>query len=140
MTELERARAHLLSRQLILSQYRKYLGKTRGDGGIVRQFVVTDRGEELAIALGDRQDMLKSYENAVLAALSWVWEEQEKVVGSISGTVLTITETGKRLSIGAQISGTPGGVGTYVVGISREEARGALKRFDAEAFPRHAFA
>jgi len=55
MTDLERARAHLLRQQQILANWRK----TKA----ICPFIID----------------IRHYEDAVLAALSWVWEEQEKV-------------------------------------------------------------
>jgi hypothetical protein len=52
MTDLERARAHLRLRQRDLAAVRK------------ASFFFND---------------CSHYENAVLAALSWVWEEQERI-------------------------------------------------------------
>lgn len=64
MTELERARAHLLHRQQLLAEYRIKIGK------------------ETAAYLWPTQiplgHFLQWHEEAVLAALSWVWEEQTK--------------------------------------------------------------
>ncbi len=60
MTELERARAHLRERQRMLANVRRL------------NFDATDM------------------ESAVLAALSWVWEEQEKMVMARYGITASI--------------------------------------------------
>lgn len=82
MTELERARAHLRERQSLLAQFRKYLGtlhqgSVTDDQPIVRQYIALS-GATIAAPASNREQMLSSYESAVLAALSWVWEAQEK--------------------------------------------------------------
>ena len=59
MTDLERARAHLLGRQADLAEARIWKA-THSPG------------------LG-----MTAYENNFLAALSWVWEEQVKVCGCV---------------------------------------------------------
>lgn len=55
MTELERARAHLRFSQGALFSYRQWCGREGGSAAV-----------------------LCGYEGNVLAALSWMWEAQEK--------------------------------------------------------------
>jgi hypothetical protein len=130
VTELEQARAHLLNMQ-----------------GMLRNA----RLRHAPLPWVDRR------ENAVLAALSWVWEAQQRMlreeendlIGALRklhpGVVSRVIAAHRefyRLRYMCDPSDFPRSESSedFPHGISREEARGALKRFDAEAFPRHAFA
>jgi hypothetical protein len=79
MTELERARAHLRFSQNCLFGYRQWCGSVNGGSSAV----------------------LQGYEQNVLAALSWVWEEQRAaemitaVVQTETGMAITWKERGK---------------------------------------------
>jgi hypothetical protein len=67
MTELEKARAHLRECQTDLRKYREKVGILVPPGVNSRQFVREWRVYER-----------KRRENAFLAALSWVWDAQER--------------------------------------------------------------
>lgn len=69
MTELERARAHLR---------------------ICQEHLKWARADTAAMASPPTSDFLTRIENHVLAALSWVWEVQEKERFGNAGDVLTI--------------------------------------------------
>jgi len=100
MTELEEARAHLREWQEQLSDNRKHI-----------QFIRYGRRD----ALND----LKWFERQVCAALSWVWDAQERA-GVNKGPLEICTLDGGTINVGDTITWPDGHegkvVGTYSVG------------------------